>query len=165
MFLLHLLLKLSIVGSLCDREVACSASDLQGLNFEFCVWRAVSSHSSHHAQEVLLAQFSLYVHKSGLKPDSSHFISLNTSVVISLNCMGWRQLVKPSLSRNMLSILIWGTMKKCYPPYSASGLQLCFMNAQSAVNKTLDISDFICDKNIDIMVVAETWFKSDSRQL
>ena len=40
-----------------------SASDLQGLNFESCVWRAVSS---HHPQEVLLAQFSLYVHKSGL---------------------------------------------------------------------------------------------------
>ena len=31
--------------------------------------------SSHHPQEVLLAQFSLYVHKGGLKPDSFHFIS------------------------------------------------------------------------------------------
>ena len=29
--------------------------------------------SSHHPQEVLLAQFSLYVHKGGLKPDSFHF--------------------------------------------------------------------------------------------
>ena len=36
-----------IVGSLCDREVACSASDLQGVNFESCVWRTVSSHSPH----------------------------------------------------------------------------------------------------------------------
>ena len=62
----------SIVGSLHDREVACSASDRQGSNFEFCVWRAVSSQSSHHPQEVLLAQFSLYVHKGGLKPDSFH---------------------------------------------------------------------------------------------
>ena len=43
------------------------------VNFESCVWRAVSSHSSHHPQEVLLAQFSLYVHKGGLKPDSFHF--------------------------------------------------------------------------------------------
>ena len=76
MFLPHPLVKLSILGSLRDREVACSASDLQGLNFEFCVWRAVSSHSSHHPQEVLLAQFSLYVHKSGLKPDSFHFLLL-----------------------------------------------------------------------------------------
>ena len=33
----------------------------------------MSSHSSHHPQEVLLAQFSLYVHKGGLKPDSFHF--------------------------------------------------------------------------------------------
>ena len=35
--------KIRIVGSLRDREVAFSASDLQGLNFESCVWRAVSS--------------------------------------------------------------------------------------------------------------------------
>ena len=60
----------SIVGSFRDREVACSASDRQGSNFESCVWRTVSSQSSHHPQEVLLAQFSLYVHKGGLKPDS-----------------------------------------------------------------------------------------------
>ena len=77
MFLPHPRVKVSIVGSLRDREVACSASDRQGLNFEFCVWRAVSSHSSHHPQEVLLAQFSLYVHKSGLKPDSFHFLLLD----------------------------------------------------------------------------------------
>ena len=75
MLLPHPLVKLSIVGSIRDREVACSASDRQGSNFESLVWRAVSSHSSHHPQEVLLAQFSLYVHKSGLKPDSLHFIS------------------------------------------------------------------------------------------
>ena len=71
----HLLVKLSIAESLRDREVACSPSDLQSFNFESCVWRAVSSHSSHHPQEVLMVQFSLYVHKSGLKPDSFHFIS------------------------------------------------------------------------------------------
>ena len=70
MFLPHPRVKVSIVGSLRDREVACSASDRQGSNFESCVWKTVSSHSSHHPQEVLLAQFSLYVHKSGLKPDS-----------------------------------------------------------------------------------------------
>ena len=40
---------------------------------ESCVWRAVSSHPSHYPQEVLLAQFSLYVHKGGLKPHSFHF--------------------------------------------------------------------------------------------
>ena len=70
MFLPHPLVKVSIVGSLRDREVACSASDRQGSNFESCVWRTVSS---HHPQEVLLAQFSLYVHKGRLKPDSFHF--------------------------------------------------------------------------------------------
>ena len=75
MFLPHPRVKVSIVGSLRDREVTCSASDRQGSNFESCVWRTVSSQSSHHPQEVLLAQFSLYVHKGGLKPDSFHFIS------------------------------------------------------------------------------------------
>ena len=73
MFLPHPRVKVSIVGSFRDQEVACSASDRQGSNFESCVWRAVSSQSSHQPQEVLLAQFSLYVHKSGLTPDSFHF--------------------------------------------------------------------------------------------
>ena len=72
MFLPHPRVKVSIVGSLRDREVACSASDRRGSNFESCVWRTVSSQSSHHPQEVLLDQFSLYVHKGGLKPDSFH---------------------------------------------------------------------------------------------
>ena len=59
MFLSHLLQIINIVGSLRVREVACSVSDRQGSNFESCVWRAVSLHSSHHPQEVLLAQFIL----------------------------------------------------------------------------------------------------------
>ena len=66
MFLPHPRVKVSIVGSVRDREVACSASDRQGANFESCVWRAVSS---HHPQEVLLAQFSLYVHKNKITHD------------------------------------------------------------------------------------------------
>ena len=74
LFLPHPRVKVSIVGSPRDREVACSASDRQGSNFESCVWRTVSSQSSHHPQEVLLAQFSLYVLKGGLKPDSFHFL-------------------------------------------------------------------------------------------
>ena len=72
----HPRVKFSIVGSLRDREVTCSASDRQVTNFESCVWRTVSSHSSNHPQEVLLAQFSLYVHKGGLKPDSFQFCKL-----------------------------------------------------------------------------------------
>ena len=77
MFFPHPRVKVSIVGSLRDREVAFSASDRQGSNFESCVWRTVSSQSSHHPQEVLLSQFSLYVHKGGLKPDSFHFKTTN----------------------------------------------------------------------------------------
>ena len=79
LFLPHPRVKVSIVGSLRDREVAYSASDRQGSNFESCVCRTVSSQSSHHPQEVLLAQFSLYVHKGGLKPDSFHFLGSGSS--------------------------------------------------------------------------------------
>ena len=66
MFLPHPRVKVSIVVSLRDREVARSVSDLQGSNFESCVWRTVSSHSSQYPQEV--QEFSLYVHKCGLNP-------------------------------------------------------------------------------------------------
>ena len=87
LFLPHPRVKVSIVGSLRDREVACSASDRQGSNFESCVWRTVSSQSSHHPQEVLLAQFSLYVHKGGLKPDS--FISQVRFILFHLCIFLW----------------------------------------------------------------------------
>ena len=86
MFLPHPRVKVSIVGNLRDRDVACSASDRQDSNFESCVWRKVSSQSSHHPQEVLLAQFSLYVHKGGLKPDSFHFI-YNSWAKLNQNCL------------------------------------------------------------------------------
>ena len=79
----HPRVKVSIVGSLRDREVAYSASDRQGSNFESCVWRTVSSQSFHHPQEVLLAQFSLYVHKGGLKPDSFHFLQPSLAILLS----------------------------------------------------------------------------------
>ena len=90
MFLPHPRVKVSIVGSLRDREVACSTSDRQGSNFESCVWRTVSSQSSHHLQEVLLAQFSLYVRKGGLKPDSSHLCCLQIVLYITLSYTNWR---------------------------------------------------------------------------
>ena len=90
MFLPHPRVKVSIVGSLRDREVACSASDRQVSNFESCVWRTVSSHSSHHPQEVLLAQFSLYVHKGGLKPDSFHLINkIIKKILLFSFCLPW----------------------------------------------------------------------------
>ena len=82
MFLPHPRVKVSIVGSLRDREVACSTSDRQGSNFESCVWRTVPSQSSHHPQEVLLAQIRLYVYKGGLKPDS--FLSRGREIVAFL---------------------------------------------------------------------------------
>ena len=99
MFFPHPRGKVSIVGSLRDREVACSASDRQGSNFESCVWRTVSSQSSHHPQEVLLAQFSLHVHKGGTKPDSFH-LQNNLNVNSSFPMFHVRSLVWGQLSQH-----------------------------------------------------------------
>ena len=78
--------------SLRDREVAWSASDRQGLIFEPCGWKAVSSHSSHNPQEVLLAQFSLYVH-SAQKWLKTRFIALfsSSSLVLPRSAHYWQQ--------------------------------------------------------------------------
>ena len=54
------------MGSLRDREVACSCSA-----------------SSHHPQEVLLAKFSLYVHKGGLSTRFMMIIELILSFFMS----------------------------------------------------------------------------------
>ena len=91
MFLPRSLAKIQYSGSICDREVACSAPDSKGSNFEFCVWRAVSSHSSHHPHDVHLAQYtySPNVHKSGLKPHSFHFILINYYNILSRTCTVW----------------------------------------------------------------------------
>ena len=72
MFLPHPRVNVSIVGSLRDREVACSASDRQGSNFESCVWRTVSSQSSHHPQEVLLPFLlpTIYIRYKALPSDN-----------------------------------------------------------------------------------------------
>ena len=109
MFLPHPRVKVSIVGSLRDREVACSASDRQGSNFASCVWRTVSSQSSHHPQEVLLVQFSLYVHKGGLKPDSFHFIYYQRDNT----CMPMIMISRHNIQRR-----IYGTLatKRCLFP-------------------------------------------------
>ena len=67
----------------------CLASDRQGSNFQSCVLRVVSSHSSNHTEEVLLVMFSQYVHNSGLKPHSFHFLS-NVNVYSAGVCgLGW----------------------------------------------------------------------------
>ena len=89
------------VGSLC------STSDRQGSNFESCVWRTVSSHSSHHPQEVLLTQFSLHVHKGGLKPDSFHFICMltNMSVFPRVNLDARKRQTSASLTLGTLNSL------------------------------------------------------------
>ena len=127
-FLPHPRVKLSIVGSLRDRKVACSASDRQGPNFESCVWRKVSS---HHPQEVLLAQFSLYVHKGGLKPDSFHFHficltlefihSQQTQIICITFMQCWTNVedVGPTLYKcytNVLCLLVYPSMLD-YTPF------------------------------------------------
>ena len=61
---------LQVEGSGAMVKAAC----LENRNCKSCVWRAVSSHSSHHPNEVLLVQFSQHVHKVGRKPHSFHYI-------------------------------------------------------------------------------------------
>ena len=107
MFFPHPRVKVSIVGSLRDREVACSASDRQGSNLESCVWRTMSSQSSHHPQEVLLSQFSLYVNKCGLKPDSFYFIFRKSPLIIYL------YLYVTFLNRTLSSLSFYHTILHC----------------------------------------------------
>ena len=114
LFLPHPRVKVSIVGSLRDREVACSASDRQGSNFESCVWRTVSSQSSHHPQEVLLAQFSLYVHKGGLKPDSFHFICTPVHLCIFALCLPNTTLYSSTDNRHLLDLSIGNIHTQIY---------------------------------------------------
>ena len=85
----------------------CSASARQDSNFELCVWKAVSAHSSHHPQEVLLAQFSLYVHKCGLKPHSFHFkLKEEGGVLVAV----WQSLQL----NNSSQVEVWVSRRTCH---------------------------------------------------
>ena len=136
LFLPHPRVKVSIVGSLRDREVACSASDRQGSNFESCVWRTVSSQSSHHPQEVLLAQFSLYVHKGGLKPDSFHFIS---QVLEMLSTIGVPSIISQK-TRNIGLKLVkyWETSRTLEIHYTDAGPMQPFCRFQILIRRRPD---------------------------
>ena len=89
------------------KPVASSASDRQFSKFEFCVWSAVSSHSSHHPQEVLLTQFNLYVHKGSLKPLS--FI-LICAIYIPYRCEYDEQI---NLSTYIYIIKVYLVVRNC----------------------------------------------------
>ena len=74
MFLHHPCVKISIVGGLRDRKVACSVSDRQGSNFESCVWRTVSSHHLTILRRFSWPSLAYMSTKVALSP--IHFISL-----------------------------------------------------------------------------------------
>ena len=147
MFLPHPRVKVSIVESLRDREVACSASDRQGSNFKSCVWRTVSSQSSHHPQEVLLAQFSLYVHKGGLKPDSFHFFidgkrsehsSHDISAPTAFTCF--------TLGQILYVVIIWWQVYFSTILYFNSGLRIWL----EIVSKRGQVSPPLCEAEVDL---------------
>ena len=70
------IVKIEYCGQFHDRELTCRRPT--GLNFESCVWRAVSPHSYHHPQEVLQAQFSLYEGFYNFKPQHCpHLVIFN----------------------------------------------------------------------------------------
>ena len=118
--------------------MGCSASDRQGSNFESCVWREVSSHSSQHPQEVLLAQFSLFVHKGGLKPLSFHFFHFwhrfckKVSSFFSL-----RKLIQTSASVSSNGDVPDGAHGSAVIP--DSGLDGCYRGCAHAVLKVVQI--------------------------
>ena len=73
-----------------------------GLNkFEYCVCRAVSSHSSHYPQDDLLAQFSLYGYNGNLKRHSFHSI-FSTSRFVNV----WSQIKHISVIFNHFRLWI-----------------------------------------------------------
>ena len=148
-------MKVSIVGSLRDREVACSASDRQDSNFESCVWRTVSSQSSHHPQEVLLAQFSLYVHKGGLKPDSFHFY-LNTkynykNITLGEESQIWEKKFLEITRRNCTYKLILGNIYR--PPCELNDNHSLFNLVLSQLNNFNCEGILASDYNIDLINV------------
>ena len=65
---IHVSKKRNVFSSFTRKNLILWGGSVTERNVESCVWRGVSSHSSNHPQEVLLAQFSLHVHKNGLKP-------------------------------------------------------------------------------------------------
>ena len=80
---------------------------------------AVSSHSSHHPREILLAQFCLYVHKVGLKPHSfipsllcfpyfvqTRFIQIMSTVTVVGHAMWGAHFRHVSLLRDLILILL-----------------------------------------------------------
>ena len=56
-----------VLGNLCVSILFITEYRHLGRAFESCVWSLVSSDSSHHPKEALLAQFSLYIHKGCIK--------------------------------------------------------------------------------------------------
>ena len=82
--------RFNIVESLRDREVACSASDPQGSNFEFCVWGAVSSHLSQHPymhRRFAWPGLAYMYRKVPEKPLSFYFISINIIYMYVCTCV------------------------------------------------------------------------------
>ena len=105
MFLPHSLLKIKYCG-----ELPCPKGSVLGLrpsdlDFESCV--------SHYPQEVLLVQFSLYVHKSGLKP---HFFSFRLLLCLLCLLCYWTFL-PGGLTLNFLPAQLWkvsSIFSSCY---------------------------------------------------
>ena len=124
--------RLNIAGSLRAGEVAFSASDRQGSNFESCAWRTVSSHTSHHPQEILLAQFSLYVHNGGQKTLISfishtvlHRIGSLSNTIIRSETPGVGQVSTMDEPRSRNAIKVSTLSNESTPMYSSESLAPC----------------------------------------
>ncbi len=65
--------------------------------------------------------------------------------------------VKKSRGANVANLALIRRDPKIH--FISTKLQFCHFNAQSARNKTGTISDYICDRKVDICAITESWLK------
>ena len=63
---------------------------------------------------------------------------------------------RPPFNTNMIRVpLISSSLIR-----NGNDMRVCYFNAQSVCNKTLPISDIICECDFDVIAITETWLKS-----
>ena len=86
----------------------------------------------------------------------SNLISIQSVADVRITSRNNTQTSSRSICKDNLSYI------KCNPALKqGNSVNLCLFNAQSARNKTLDIVDYIIDKQIELCLITESWLRSD----
>ena len=132
----------------------------------------MSSYSSHHAQEVLLAQFNLYVHKSGIKPDSFHFFHTRNK----LNMAGSIALCEAQWKSTRRCVYVEWTSTVVSSGYALFSTELCRDHSQQTRDihpRLIQCWSTVCDAgptlyqhwvNVSRLLGGIWWGHLDSRQ-